>query len=146
MSNQVEVTIEIILHATEDSKKITEPLMEMFHLGEGEFSTEKTLGHYGNPILLVKAKLVKKRATQFISELVSLISKVQLNDLIDNIEMYFEDSVLFLRIGKNELARKTINLQQNNAVKIKIKIPIYKKDEIAKTYTNLLKSSAEQTA
>ncbi len=136
----MEVTTEIIFHATEDTKKILEPLEELFQLEENEFAIEKILGHYGNPILLVKSTLTKKRAVKFISDLVSRIPKVQLNDLIDNIEMYFEDSSLFLRIGKNELARKEINLQQNNAIKIKIKIPIYKKDEIAKTYVNLLKS------
>ena len=140
MSNQVEVTTEIIFHATEDTKKVLEPLEELFQIEENEFSTEKILGHYGNQILLVKSTLTKKRAMKFISDLVSRIPKVQLNDLIDNIEMYFEDSSLFLRIGKNELVRKEINLQQNNAIKIKIKIPIYKKDEIAKTYVNLLKS------
>ena len=140
MSNQVEVTTEVIFHATEDTKKVLEPLEELFQIEEDEFSTEKILGHYGNPILLVKSTLTKKRAMKFISDLVSRISKVQLNDLIDNIEMYFEDSSLFLRIGKNELVRKEISLQQNNAIKIKIKIPIYKKDEIAKTYVNLLKS------
>src|SRR5574338_282769 len=137
MSNQVEVTTEIIFHATEDTKKVLEPLEELFQIEENEFSTEKILGHYGNQILLVKSTLTKKRAMKFISDLVSRIPKVQLNDLIDNIEMYFEDSSLFLRIGKNELVRKEINLQQNNAIKIKIKIPIYKKDEIAKTYVNL---------
>lgn len=136
----MEVTTEIIFHATEDTKKVLEPLEELFQIEENEFSTEKILGHYGNQILLVKNTLTKKRAMKFISDLVSRIPKVQLNDLIDNIEMYFEDSSLFLRIGKNELVRKEINLQQNNAIKIKIKIPIYKKDEIAKTYVNLLKS------
>ncbi len=139
MSNQVEVTIEIIFHATEDSSKVLEPLVELFHLEE-EFSTEKILGHYGNPILLVKCSITKKRALKFISDLASKISKAQLNDLIDNIDMYFEDSSLFLRIGKNELVRKEISLQQNNAVKIKIKMPIYKKDEITKTYVSLLRS------
>ena len=62
-----------------------------------------------------------------------------MNDLLDNIEMYFEDSAMFLRVSKNDLARRTISLQQNNAVKIKIKMPIYKKDELTKTYIELLK-------
>jgi len=53
--------------------------------------------------------------------------------------MYFEDSSLFLRVSKNDLVRRVINLQQNNAVKIRIKTPIYKKDELMKTYTELLK-------
>ncbi|MEO9278248.1 MAG: RNA-binding domain-containing protein [Nitrososphaera sp.] len=140
MSNQVEVTTEIIFHATEDTKKVLEPLVELFQLEENEFLTEKILGHYGNPILLVKNRLTKKRAVKFIDDLVSRIPKAQLNDLINNIEMYFEDSSLFLRIGKNEIVRKEVSMQQTNAIKIKIKIPIYKKDEIVKTYVNLLQS------
>ena len=62
-----------------------------------------------------------------------------MNDLLDNIEMYFEDSTMFLRVSKNDLVRGIISLQQNNAIKIKIKTPIYKKDELTKTYMELLK-------
>lgn len=140
MTNQVEVITEVIFHATEDSKKILEPMKELFQIEVEEFTIEKIDGYYGNPIILAKIKLTKKRAEEFIKKIVSKISKAQLSDLIENIEMYFEDSSLFLRISKNDLVKKEINLQQNNAVKIKIKIPIYKRDEIAKTYINLLES------
>jgi len=124
MANQVEVNIEVILHATEDSKKIFVPLFEVFQVKEEEFSQEKMIGHYGNTILLFKITLTKKRAEAFVKTLVSKISKLQIDEILDNIDMYFEDSSLFLRIGKGELVRKNISLQQNNAVKIRIKVPI----------------------
>ncbi len=127
MANQMEVIIEIILHATEDSKKVFDPLFDLFQIKEEEFSQEKIIGHYGNPILFFQAKIVKKRAEEFVHVLISKISQKQIDDVVDNIDMYFEGSSLFLRIGKDEIVNKLISLQQNDAIKIRIKLPIYKK-------------------
>ena len=138
MTHQLEVTAELILHATEDNKKIFEPIFELFQIKEDEFAIEKTLGHYGNTILFAKITLAKKRAEEFIKKLASKISKTQMDELIENMDAHFEDTILFLRIGKSEIVRKEISLQQNNAIKIKIKMPIYKKDQISKKYIELL--------
>jgi RNA binding exosome subunit len=138
MTHKFEVTFELIIHATEDSKKIFDPISELFQIKEDEFTMEKTLGHYGNTILLAKATLTKNRAEEFVRKLVSRTSKTQMKNLIENIDLHFEDTSLFLRIGKNEMVNKEISLQQNNAIKIKIKMPIYKKDEISKKYIDLL--------
>ncbi|MHB8546560.1 MAG: RNA-binding domain-containing protein [Nitrosotalea sp.] len=138
MAHQLEVTVEVILHATEDSRKIFDPIFELFQINEEEFTIERTLGHYGNTILLAKITLAKKHAEEFIKKITSKIPKTQMDELIENIDMYFEDTSLFLRIGKNEIVRKEISLQQNNAIKIKIKMPVYKKDQISKKYIELL--------
>ena len=132
MTHQLEITAEVILHATEDSRKIFEPIFDLFQINEDEFTIEKTLGHYGNTITLAKITLVKKRAEEFVKKLASKIPKAQMKELIENMDMHFEDTSLFLRIGKNEIVRKEISLQQNNAIKIKIKMPVYKKDKISK--------------
>ena len=138
MTHQLEITAEVILHATEDGRKIFEPIFDLFQINEDEFTIEKTLGHYGNTILIAKITLVKKRAEEFIKKLASKIPKAQMKELIENMDMHFEDTTLFLRIGKNEIVRKEISLQQNNAIKIKIKMPVYKKDQISKKYIELL--------
>ncbi|MGI0046858.1 MAG: RNA-binding domain-containing protein [Nitrosotalea sp.] len=140
MANQIEINIEIIFHATEDDKKIFTSIFDIFQIKKEEFSQEKIVGHYGNPILLFRITLTKKRAEQFIRVLVSKISRTQLDEVLSNMDMYFEDSSLFLRIGKGDLVRKTIDFQQNNAIKIRIKVPIYKKDDITRTYTELLRA------
>ena len=140
MANQMEVTIEVIIHATEDSRKVFDPLSELFQVKEEEFSQEETTGHHGNPILFFKTTLAKKRAEEFVHMLVSKTSQKQLDEVLENIDMYFEDSSLFLRIGKGEIVNKTVSLQQNNAIKIRIKVPIYKKDDITRTYTELLRN------
>lgn len=138
MTHRLEITVEMILHATEDSRKIFEPIFDLFQINEDEFTIEKTLGHYGNTITLAKITLAKKRAEEFVKKLASKIPKAQMKELIENMDMYFEDTSLFLRMGKNEIVRKEISLQQNNAIKIKIKMPVYKKDQISKKYIELL--------
>lgn len=139
MPKQLEVTLEIIFHATEDNRKIFVPILELFQIKEDQFTQEKILGYYGNPITLAKTVLTKEKAEDFVRELISRITKSQIDELLENIDMYFDNSSLFLRIGKNDLVRNIISLQQNNAIKIRIKVPIYKKSELVKTYTELLK-------
>jgi RNA binding exosome subunit len=138
MVNHTEITAEIIIHATEDKKKIFDPMYEIFEIKEEEFTQERVEGHFGNPILMMSIKLGKKRAEEFIKKLVSKTSKSQMNEFLQNIEMYFEGSSLFIRIGKKDLVRKSISLQQNDAMKIKISTPVYKKSTLVKTYLELL--------
>ena len=140
MVNQVEVTVEVIIHSTEDRKKILGSIFEMFEIKEDEFSEEGLVGHFGNSILMLKTKLTKKRAQEFIHKVISKISKVQRNEFFDNIDMHFEGSSLFLRISKQDIVRKTVNIQQNDAMKIKISMPVYKKSDLIKNYMDLLKS------
>lgn len=139
MVNQLEIVFEVIIHATEDKEKILDSIEELFEITKQEFVEEKLAGHFGNPILLLKARLSKKRAEYFVKKLISRISKLQLNEFLQEIDTHFEDSSLFLRVGKQEMIRKLVSLQQNDAVKIKISIPIYKKKEIIKTYLEILK-------
>jgi RNA binding exosome subunit len=140
MVNRLEITVEVIIHTTEDRKKILGSIFKMFDIKENDFAEEKLIGHFGNPILLLKTKLTKKRAQEFIHNIISKISKAQMNDFLENIDMHFEESSLFLRISKQDVIRKTVNIQQNDAMKIKISMPVYKKSDLSKNYMELLKS------
>lgn len=140
MVHRLEITVEVIIHTTEDRKKILDSIFDMFEIKENEFTEEKLIGHFGNPILLLKTKLTKKKAQEFVHNIISKISKVQMNDFLENIDMHFEESSLFLRISKQDVIRKTVNIQQNDAIKIKISMSVYKKSDLSKNYMELLKS------
>ena len=140
MVNQIEITVEVIIHSTEDRKKILGSIFEMFEIKEDEFIEERLVGHFGNSILLLKTKLTKKRAQDLVHKVISKISKVQMNEFFDNIDMHFEGSSLFLRISKQDVVRKTVNIQQNDSIKIKISMPVYKKSDLIKNYMDLLKA------
>ena len=49
---QLEVKINLILHATENETKILEKLENVFHIEQKKFQIEEIPGHFNNPILL----------------------------------------------------------------------------------------------
>ena len=63
---QLEVKINLILHATENDNKILEELENIFHVKQKNFQIEQIPGHFNNPILLVSSKLKKKYAQDFV--------------------------------------------------------------------------------
>ena len=54
---QLEVKINLILHATEDENKVLEKLEENFGIEQKDFQIEQIPGHFNNPILLISSKL-----------------------------------------------------------------------------------------
>ena len=50
---QLEVKINLILHATEDENKILEELEKSFGVEQKKFQIEQIPGHFNNPILLI---------------------------------------------------------------------------------------------
>ncbi len=141
MANKIEVTIEVIIHATEDISKFFNIFEEIFGLKKEEFSSQNLTGHFDNPITLLNAKITKKSANNFVNTLVSKISPDQIEQIIENIEERLENSNLHLRLDKEEFVNGKLVIQEKNSVKLKIYTPIYIKTETVETYTNLLKSS-----
>jgi RNA binding exosome subunit len=141
MATTIEVTIDVIIHATEDASKFFDVFEEMFGLKKDEFSIQNLTGHFDNPITLLNAKISKKQAANFVKILISKISPGQIDDIIENIEERLENSNLHLRLDKEEFVNGDLAIQEKNSVKLKIYTPIYKKTETVKTYSNLLKPS-----
>ena len=79
MSLHVEVKIDIILHATEDSKKIFEMLFDNFGLIKEDFIVQNLTGHFDNPITFLSINLKKKNAEIF---LVKFLHKMKKNDFL----------------------------------------------------------------
>ncbi len=140
MASKIEVTIDVIIHATEDISKFFNKFEEIFGLKKEDFSLENLTGHFDNPIILLNAKITKKSANNFVNTLVSKISQDQIEQIIENIEERLENSNLHLRLDKEEFVNGKLVIQEKNSVKLKIYTPIYRKTETVKTYTNLLKS------
>lgn len=141
MEEKVEVTIEVIIHATEDEKKIFDSFFDVFGIEESEFTKEQLIGHYENPITFLRAKITKNKAKSFIKKLVTQLPEDQLAEIIDDIENRVQDSMLHLRLGKQDLVRRNITLQENDAIKVKIHTPVYSKKDTVKIYTNLFTPS-----
>jgi len=138
MTTKLEVTVEIIIHATEDLKKIFDSFESVFGLKKESFSEEQLTGHFENPIILLNIKIKKNQAKEFIKILVSKTSNKQMKELIEDIEHRIQNSSLNLRIEKQELVKGNIIIRENNGIKVKIYTPIYTKKDVVRTYTELL--------
>jgi len=138
MAEKLEITIEVIVHATEDVGKILKAFLEQFNISEDEFSRQNLTGHFENPITLLRAKIKKNDARNFLQKLLSKIAKDQISEIIEDVENHIQDSALYLRFGKQDLIKGNMIVQEKDAVKFKIFTPIYKKNDIVKNYVKLL--------
>ena len=137
---QLEVKINLILHATENENKIFERLENIFHIEQKKFQIEQVPGHFNNPVLLVSSKLKKKSAQDFVSLFFSKMKKDDFQEIFDNIEDYLTSSGLSLRINKQELISEILTISKEDAIKINISTPVYVKNETKKIYQELMKN------
>jgi len=140
MADKIEVTVDVIIHATEDISKIFQSFEEILEIKEEDFTTTETTGYFENPIILLNSKLVKSRAKKFIKKLVKLLPMDQVNNLIEEIEERTIDSRFHLRLDKQELVKGKLIVSQKDTVKIKIHSPIYNKKDTIKTFTEILQT------
>ena len=138
MTKNIVVKIDLILHATEDFKKIVEPLNDLFGIGDDEIEKHEVPGHFGNPILMLHMDLKKKRAEQFIKKLVSLIPRDLITELLTKIEERIFESTLYIRFSKQNLVKKILTLEEKDPIRIAIYTPTYVKKEMPETYRKLL--------
>ena len=136
---QLEVKINLILHATENENKILEILEDVFHIEQKKFQIEQVPGHFNNPILLVSSKLKKKSAQDFVSVFFLKMKKDEFQEIFDNVEDYVTSSGLNLRISKQRLISEILTLSKEDSIKINISTPVYVKNETKKIYQELMK-------
>ena len=91
MIDKIEVTINVIVHATEDVSKIFQSF-DLLNLKEDDFTIQETFGHFENPIIMLNAKIIKKQAQSFMKKLLELLSDDQINGLIEEIDERTTDS------------------------------------------------------
>ena len=137
MIDKLEITIDVIVHATEDISKIFQSFYDILEMEEKSFSITETTGYYENPIIMLNAKLVKKQAKSFMNKFLKLLSKNQINQLIEEIEERIEDSKFHLRLDKQELIKGVVVLSEKDTIKIRIHTPIYNKKESIRKFSEV---------
>jgi RNA binding exosome subunit len=137
MVHKIEITIDVIVHATEDISKILQSFDEILEIKEEEFTSIETTGYFENPIIMLSAKLVKKQGQNFIKKMLELLAVNQINELIEEIEERTIDSRFHLRLDKQELVKGKLIISEKDTVKIKIHTPIYNKKDTVKIFTEI---------
>ena len=136
---QLEVKINLILHATENENKVLESLENVFGVEQKDFQIEQVSGHFNNPILLISSKLKKKNAENFIKVFFSKMKKDDFEEVFENVEDYVTSSGLNLRISKQKLVSENLTMSKEDAIKINISTPVYVKNNTKKIYQELMK-------
>ena len=136
---QLEIRIDLILHATENENKVLEELESVFHIVQKNFQIEQVPGHFNNPILLISSKLKKKSAVDFVKIFFSKMKKEDFHEIFDNVDEYVTSSGLSLRISKQKFISKILTISKEDAIKISISTPVYVKNETKKIYQELMK-------
>ena len=136
---QLEVKINLILHATENEKKVFEELENNFQIEQSEFQVEEVSGHFNNPILLISSKLKRKTAQDFVSLFFSKMKKEEFEEIFNYVEDYVTSSGLSLRISKQKLMSGILAMSKEDTIKINISTPVYVKNETKKIYQELMK-------
>ena len=137
MVDKIEITIDVIVHATEDISKIFQSFEDVLNLKEDDFTIEETEGHFENPIIMLKAKIVKKQAQNLMSKMLELLTDEQINDLTEEIEERTEDSRFHMRLDKQELIKGNLMISEKETIKLKIHTPIYNKKDTVKIFTEI---------
>ena len=141
MEKRLEVEIQVIIHATEDSQKILGAFAEIFALNQDDFTMQNLQGHYDNPITLVHGKIKKKKATHFVRTMLSQIPKKEIGEIIEDLENRCDGSGLYMRISKQSLVQGKVEPANEDPIKLKIYTPIYTQKDLIKTYSELLTST-----
>ena len=136
---QLEVKINLILHATEDENKVLEKLEENFGIEQKDFQIEQIPGHFNNPILLVSSKLKRKSAQNFVSLFFSKMKRDEFQEIFDDVEEFVTSSGLNLRISKQKLVSEILTISKEDTIKINISTPVYVKNHTKKIYQELMK-------
>ena len=136
---QLEVKINLILHATENEKKVLEELENNFQIKQSEIQVEEVSGHFNNPILLISSKLKRKTAQNFVSLFFSKMKKEEFEDVFNYVEDYVTSSGLNLRISKQKLMSGILAISKEDTIKINISTPVYVKNETKKIYQELMR-------
>ena len=136
---QLEVKINLILHATEDENKILEELEKSFCVEQKKFQIEQIPGHFNNPILLISSKLKSKPAHDFVSSFFSKMKKDEFQEIYEDVEDLVTSSGLSLRISKQKLVSGILTISKEDTIKINISTPVYVKNQTKKIYQELMK-------
>lgn len=88
------------------------------------FNHSDLVGHYGNPIKLLKARISNTKSIEaFIEELASSLSEVEKTELSSDAQRYIDDKgALYLRLDKQEAFFGRIRLGRGDSIRVKIKL------------------------
>ena len=141
MPNQIKSKIQIIIHGTDDSEKIIKSLNNLFNINSDDFTIQNLTGHFENPLTVLTLVMKKQISEDFVSILFSKMKKNDLETISETLNEQLSSDGLKIRISKQKLIMGKIILENKDAIKITITIPVYIKNNFVQIYRQALKIS-----
>ncbi len=139
MSRKIEVTVDVIVHSTEDVSKILQAFEDVLGLEADDFAVSRTTGYFGNPITMLGCRLARGQATEFVRRMTGLLPDGQVDSLINQIPERTANSRFHMRLDKQDLVRGTASATDDGSIKIGIQTPIYCKDDTVGAFLEILR-------
>lgn len=130
-----------MIHATEDEGRVIKRMVSLLPLSEERIKSSKLKGHFGNPVLLYKAKLTGAEVDKFVQALFSSLSAGDRKKLEYELPKHLDEhGALYLRISKQLLFENKIATSETDVIRIKLKLKgSFKPHEKLSYYRRLLR-------
>jgi len=114
--------IRVIIHATEDEKKILDSLCDIFSISADRFQLVESLGHWGNRISLLTGRLESAEANSLVLKILSALNSIDMSRLSNSFHTFIDEKGnLYLRLDKQRICRKHISLSEVDSVRFRFK-------------------------
>lgn len=115
--------LRVFSHATEDQEKVQTAVRNILPealAAELVFAKTSLLGHHGNPILLLEAKLTnKEQLPLMLQKIGSALNSMDKQELSDEIDKHIEKHNLYLRLNKQDALLGTVKLGSMDPIHLK---------------------------
>jgi len=121
-ANFASAEIELVIHATEDKRKVLSAVEAILSVKPEEFGVNGVKGHFGNEIMLLKANINGKQATEIAYKIAGMMSDADRMFMHDYFDLFVDEkNSLYIRVSKQKLFERKVVLSQTDSLKIKLK-------------------------
>lgn len=137
--------IVFLVHATEDKDRVLNLVSSILIVDMNEFESANLLGHWGNHIDIIKARLEGKPARDVTTTILTSLDTYDRKKLLYSLDNYTDEKGnLHLRLDKQKICEGKIELSDIDSIKIKFKPKLFFsriKQDYIREYRRLLDSN-----
>jgi RNA binding exosome subunit len=137
--------INLLIHATEDKERMLNLITDLLRTDKHELNSTRLIGHWGNHIDMVKARLEGKRARDLSTFIFSSLDIYDRESLLKSLDDHVDDKGNFhLRVDKQKVCEGKVELSEVDSIKIKFSPKLFFsriKDDYNNEYRRLLDSN-----
>jgi RNA binding exosome subunit len=132
--------INIVVHATENEKKILDSLYGILSIPAEKFISSVSDGHWGNKISILTATIDGQVAKELILKIISLLNSVDRYHLSNFFDKYVDEKGnLYIRLDKQRICKGRISLSDMDSIRIRFRpVKRYKPSSNLQNYRVLL--------